>query len=93
MVKHIVLWTIKEEFDKQSVFEEIKKIFEDFEQDVPGMYACKLYRAYDGYDVCLISEHEDRAAVAAYQNFPAHQKAKEIIAKYREDRASCDFEI
>ncbi|GHV47931.1 hypothetical protein FACS189499_06340 [Clostridia bacterium] len=93
MVKHVVLWTIKDGYDKRAVFDEIKGIFDGFASTVPGMRSCELFFGHDGYDICLISTHDSREAVEAYQNFPAHKAAKEVVAAYRAERASCDFDI
>lgn len=92
MVQHIVLWTYRDGVDKDAEFAAQKKGFDAWVADVPGMVQFSLNRGFDGFDVCLISLHEDRAALEVYQNFPAHVEMKEIIAKTRAQRAACDFE-
>lgn len=93
MIQHIVLWTFQDGVDKDASFAEIKQGFDAFSADVPGMSSLVLHRGFQGFDVCLISLHQDRQALDAYQQFPAHLVMKEKIAAVRKDRASCDFEI
>lgn len=93
MVQHIVFWNLKEGVDRDAVYTQLVGVFDAFSKDVPGMRSLKLYKSFGGYDICLISFHQDRAALEAYQNFPAHQDAKKIVASYRSERAACDFEI
>lgn len=93
MVRHIVLWTFKEGVDKDATFAELEKLFAGFTAGVPGLISFKLHRGYQGYDVCLMSEHQDKAALEAYQSFPAHVAAKAVVKATRELRASCDFEL
>ena len=93
MVQHIVMWTFGDGVDKDAEFDAQKKGFDTWVADVPGMVKFSLNRGFDGYDVCLVSLHEDRAALEVYQTFPAHVEMKEIIAKTRARRAACDFEL
>lgn len=93
IVQHIVLWTFKEGVDKEATFAELEKTFAAFSGDVPGMQSLVLHRGFNGYDVCLISLHDSREALEAYQSFPAHEEAKKLVAKNRGLRASCDFDL
>lgn len=93
MVQHIVLWTFKEGVDKDATFAQLEKAFAAFSGEVPGMQSLKLHRGFNGYDVCLISFHDDKAALDAYQEHPAHLEVKKLVAANRDDRASCDFEL
>jgi hypothetical protein len=93
MVKHIVLWTFKDGVDKDVTFTSLKELFASFVFSVPGLRNFQLHRGYQGYDVCLESEHDDASALEAYQHFPAHLEAKEVVKATRNLRASCDFEI
>ena len=92
MVKHIVLWSIKEGFDKEAVFREIDERFKPLAGRIPGMISLTLHKGFQGFDVCLESLHEDRAALDAYQAHHDHIALKSIVASYRDQRASCDYE-
>ena len=91
MVKHIVLWTVKEEFDKERAFNEINERFEQFVGSVPGLLSYSLHLGFQGYDICLETEHESKEALDLYQEHPDHAAIKTIVASYRDLRASCDF--
>ncbi len=93
VIQHIVLWNFLDGIDQDATFNELERDFAAFAPKVPGMSSLKLYRGFAGYHVCLISLHQDRAALAAYQQFPDHLVIKEKIAAVRKDRASCDFEL
>ncbi len=93
MVQHIVFWNFKDEFDKNEVFAELQLAFAPICESIPGIKSLSLHRGYQGYDACLITIHEDAAALNAYQEHPAHQKVKAIVATYKSERASCDFEL
>ncbi len=91
MVKHVVMWTFQEGVDKNATFAELKADFDTWTGSVPGMLSFSVNQGFAGWDVCLISTHQDKAALETYQAFPPHEEIKITIAKTREQRASCDF--
>ncbi len=93
MIQHIVLWTFKENLDKEAEFARLQQGFAEFTGEVPGMVSLALHRGFQGYDVCLISLHQSRQALEEYQHFPAHLAMKKKVAATRQNRASCDFEV
>lgn len=93
MVQHIVLWVLKEDIDRDAAFNDIKQTFDAFKNEVPGLLHLNVYRSFAGYDVCLMSQHESREALNAYQQHPGHLAAKAVVAKYRTARAASDFEL
>lgn len=94
MVKHIVLWTFADGVDKDTTFAALKKGFDAFVADVPGMRSFSLVRGYAGWDVCLESTHTSREALEeGYQKHPAHLEMKKQVAATRKDRASCDYDM
>ncbi len=93
MIQHVVLWTFKDNVDHDAAFAELQQGFAAFAPKVPGMSSLTLHRGFAGYDVCLISRHESREALSAYQQFPEHLAIKEKVAAVRKERASCDFEL
>ena len=93
MIQHIVLWTFKDGVDKPAAFAELKRGFDAFAPEVPGLLSLKLYLGFQGYDVCLVSTHKDRQALEDYQLFPAHLDMKLQVAALRKDRAACDMDV
>lgn len=92
MVTHIVLWNFMDGVDKEATYDSLKKGFAAFTGQVPGLRSFNLYRGYQGWDICLLSTHDDRAALETYQQFPAHLEMKQVVKSTRKERASCDFD-
>jgi hypothetical protein len=63
---------------------------------VPGLRAITVERdlglVSGHWDVVLISEHDDNAALESYQAHPAHQEASAWISTVVTARAVVDFE-
>lgn len=93
MVKHVVLWTFADGVDKDATYAALKKGFDAFVGQVPGLRSFHFHKGYQGWDICLESEHDSREALEAYQQYPAHQEMKKVVASTRKDRASCDFDM
>jgi hypothetical protein len=100
MIKHIVMWKLKdfaEGVDKASNALKVKQLLEQCAGIVPGMHAFEVALAQPGleatYDVVLYSEFESRAALDAYQHHPAHVALKPFISAVRQDRQCMDYEI
>ena len=93
MVRHIVMWNLNEGLDAGEVLAKMQQIFGAFSAQVPGMTSLTVHRGFAGYDLCLLSEHENHASLEAYQTFPAHLEAKKYVHSVIRERASCDFEM
>mgnify|MGYP003289309290 CR=1 FL=1 len=100
MVKHIILWTLKEmpEAEKAKVKAEIKEGLEALVGKVPGLLEVKVN--IDGRldssnaDLMLDSTLESAQALAAYAKHPEHVKvADEKVRPYTAGRTCLDFEI
>lgn len=101
MIKHIVMWKIKNDTDfgsKQEVMERIKKELEDLK----GIIECiveievgiNIEPSGMAYDVVLYSVFKDQAGLEAYQYHPAHQKiGKELMSRVSESRVVVDYLI
>jgi hypothetical protein len=100
MIKHIVMWKLKDQAEQGSRQENalrMKALLEMCKGLTQGLL--KLEVGLDigtdsaPWDVVLYAEFEDRAALAAYQQHPVHLAAKPFIARVREQRAAVDYEI
>jgi len=64
---------------------------------VPGILRIEVGVATPGldstYDVVLISDFADKAALDAYQVHPKHEAIKEFVVAVRESRECVDFEV
>lgn len=94
MVKHIVMWKLSEQCDKQAAAKEIKSALEGLNGKIPGLQFCRVSPAYLGtYDLVLETEFDSAEAQDAYQVNPLHLECKKIVHTYAVDRGFADFEI
>ena len=94
MVKHIVLYTLKEGVDKAEAVSIIKNALEPLVGVVPGLLYMQIRQAYQGgMDYALYSEFESREALANYAGHPAHQEAKSHFWHFLDQRFCADFEV
>lgn len=93
MIKHIVMWTLKNAADAPH----FKAQLDSCRQLVPGMLAFEVaIRTAEleaNCDVVLYSVFESSAALAAYQNHPHHQHVSSGLGALRETRSVLDYEI
>ena len=100
MIKHIVMWKLKEEAegaDRAANALEMKRRLDACATIVPGIIAFEVTLAQPDleatYDVVLYSEFADRAALAAYIAHPVHQAVVPFIGAIREARQCMDYEV
>ena len=101
MVKHIILWTLKEELseaEKERVKKGIKDGLEALVGKVPGLLEVKVN--IDGRlststaDVMLDSTLESEEALRRYASHPAHVEVADTkVRPYTSLRSCLDFEI
>ena len=93
MVKHIVLYTLKEGVDKAEAVKIIKDQLEPLVGVIPGLTHMEIRQAYQGLDYALYSEFESREALAAYANHPAHLAAKDHFWHFLDSRVAADYDL
>lgn len=94
MLKHIVMYCIKEDVDKQKAIEEIRVALESLVGVIPGLLTMQIRPTVDGeFDYVLYSEFESAEALATYKNHPAHLAVKPLVHGYITKRVSGDFEV
>lgn len=96
MVKHVVMWKLKENAegaDKKTNAIIIKKKLEALTSSVPGSYKMEVGINYNpgGYDVVLNSQFSDHDTLESYQIHPDHIRVKEFIQKVTSDRVVADY--
>lgn len=93
MVKHIVLYTLKEGVDKAAAVEQIAGLLEPLVGKIEGLNWLEVSPAYQGgMDYALYSEFESPEALAAYQTHPAHLEAKKGFQDLIDQRYCADYE-
>jgi len=100
MIKHIVMWKLKdhaEGADKATNVIKLKALLETCRNIVPGLIKLEVGLANSQleatYDVVLYSEFTDKTALDAYQEHPTHQAIKPFIGAVRLERQCMDYEV
>ena len=100
MIKHIVMWKLKEQAegaDRATNAREMKRRLDECATIVPGILTFEVTLAQPDleatYDVVLYSEFADRAALGAYIKHPTHQAVVPFIGAIREGRQCMDYEV
>jgi hypothetical protein len=100
VIRHIVMWKLKESAEGASREEnavKLKQKLEGCRDIVPGILHLEVGIAKPGlestYDVVLISDFADKAALDAYQVHPTHEALKGFVGAVREARQCVDFEL
>ena len=93
MVKHIVLYTLKEGVDKEDAVKLIGSVLEPLVGKIPGLLHLEVRRAFSGMDYALYSEFESREALAAYAVHPLHEEAKCHFFHLLDSRVAADYDV
>lgn len=93
MVKHIVLYTLKEGVDKDKAVKLIASVLEPLVGQIPGLRHLEIRRAFNGMDYALYSEFDSREALEAYAGHPLHQQAKGHFFHLLDSRVAADYEL
>ena len=100
MVKHIILWTLKDEFskeEKESIKAGIKEGLEGLKGQIPGLLDISVrITCLDSstVDVMLDSSFESAEALKGYSTHPNHVAvADSKVRPYTATRACMDFEV
>lgn len=93
MVRHIVLYTLKEGVDKDAAVALIASKLEPLVGRIPGLMKMEVRRCFAGCDYALYSEFEQAEDVPAYRAHPLHQEAKSHFHHLLATRLSADYEV
>ncbi|GFR36184.1 Dabb family protein [Thermobrachium celere] len=100
MIKHIVMWKLKDFAEGKNKLENariIKERVEGLKDKIKEIRYIEIginsFNDPQAYDVVLISEFENYSDLESYQNHPEHVKVAEFISKVREARVVVDYEI
>ena len=92
MVKHIVMYTLKESVEKESAVKFIASTLEPLVGKIPGLRHLEVHQAYQGMDYALYSEFDDVKALNDYAVHHLHLAAKEQYHHLLATRVSADYE-
>jgi len=93
MVKHIVVYTLKEGIDKVAAVALIASKLEPLVGQITGFRHMEIRRCYAGMDYALYSEFDSAEAVKNYRAHPLHLEAKSHFLHFLQTRVSADYEV
>ncbi len=93
MILHLVFFKFKDE-EKEANMKRMKRDLEALEMDeIMKLEVGVNYNDSErAWDLSLITEFEDKAALDAYQNYPPHVEIKEFAARVCAESAVVDYE-
>ena len=100
MVKHVILWTLKDEYsaeEKAQIKQGIKEGLEGLLGKVPGLKEIKVNISpleSSNCDLMLDSTLEDEAALKGYAVHPAHVEVADTkVRPFTAGRVCMDYEV
>ncbi len=100
MVKHIVIWKLKDQAAGASKADNLRRMkteLEALQQKLPFIRKIEVGFNLDpeqsDYDVVLYSEFASREDLDRYQESPEHQAVAVLISTFREERVMIDYEV
>ena len=99
MVRHMIIWTLKDEYseeEKKEICAGIKEGLEGLQGQIPGLVSIRVLTeglASSNGDLMLDSAFEDEEALKRYAVHPLHQAvANGKVRPYTKQRSCFDFE-
>ena len=92
MIKHIVMWRLKDKADAPRIKQEI----ESMRGKIRGLVELEVganFTAGTGADLALYSVFEDRAAFDSYAEHPVHIPVKRFVGALIAERWVVDYEV
>ena len=93
MVKHIILFTLKEDVDKQAAIRTAASAMEPLVGRIPGLLRLEVREAFCGPDFVLYSEFDSRDSLNGYADHPLHIEAKKTFFHLLAARTPADYEV
>ncbi len=97
MLKHIILWTLKEDSNTPAIKSDMKATLEALVGVVPGLLVMQVEidpLPTSNADVLLYSELEDEEALRAYAVHPAHVEVADTkVRPFTKTRTVMDFVV
>jgi len=100
MIKHIVMWSLKDQAHGNSKATNaglMKEKLEALNGRIPGMIKLEVGIDFSGtkdsFDVVLYSEFESEGDLNNYQNHQDHKAIMPFVVEVREERRMVDYEV
>lgn len=98
MIKHVILWRLREDHDSEDMALKIafcRDGFAALPRKIPGLLSCKLYTMplpSSTCDLMLDTVFEDEASYIAYKSHPEHLAIASVIRPLITERVCMDCE-
>jgi hypothetical protein len=100
MIRHIVMWKLKDSAEgasKKENAEKLKTLLLSLQDKISVLRKIQVginleSLPYKNDDVVLITDFDNAANLATYQEHPEHKKVAEFVMKIRESRMCVDYE-
>lgn len=93
MVKHIVMYTLKEGVEKEAAVELIRSVLEPLVGQIQGLKHLEVRQAFNGLDYALYSEFDSREDLTNYAVHPLHLAAKDKFHHLLDKRYAADYDL
>ena len=93
MIKHIVVYKLKEDVNKEEAVSIIASVLEPLVGKIPGLLHMEIRTCFNGSDYALYSEFESREALSSYASHPLHLAAKDQFWDLLDTRVAADYDL
>ncbi len=95
MIKHIVMWRIKNQPSKKINAAQAKNLLESMREKIPGLIKIEVginfIEDINAADLVLYTELKDQAALTIYQTHPIHEAVKPLLRDLTTERRVIDY--
>ena len=93
MVKHIVLFNVKEGVDIAETVKIAESVLVPLVGKIEGLTHLEIRQTFAGSDIALYCELESKEAMAFYADHPLHTEAKNHFFLLLSSRVAADYEV
>jgi len=100
MVKHMVMWTLKETAEGRSKAENLRLVKDKLEALASKINVIRALEvgvnftdSQEAFDIALYAEFASPEDLTVYQEHPGHVEAREFIRRVRDKRRVVDYQI
>jgi len=100
MIKHIVMWSLKDEYNGRSkamLAQDLEKVLLDLKNKIPQLKKIEVGHNEINFDrnndLAIVTEFESFEDLAIYANHPDHLKVVAFVREISTARAAIDFTI
>ncbi len=100
MIKHIVIWKLKERAEgssKSEIAAKAKELLEGLNGKIPGLLRLEVGIDFahtdSSADLVLYSEFDSKESLERYRNHPEHLRVAEFVSRIHSERQTVDYEL